>query len=194
VTFSADSRVLAVGGVGEQQGDPGAVVFWNVENGERIRVLDWCSFGDRVRDVAFSPDGKTLAIVTERATRGDNSVSVLWKLAENLPSVQLTEVEGISCIAFSPDGSRLVAGRGFQQSGKQLGEIIFWAIANGADTRENRGEMVRTWTDSTGRFQIRATFVKHDNGEVILRKADGRELILDLVKLSEEDQRYIRSR
>ena len=48
---------------------------------------------------------------------------------------------------------------------------------------------LRTWTDSTGEFTIEAEFVALTDGQVKLRRKDGKVLTLPLSRLSEQDQR-----
>lgn len=54
-----------------------------------------------------------------------------------------------------------------------------------------RADDVRTWTDSTGKHKIRASFVSLENGRVTLEKPDGTSLEIDLKKLSKADQKYL---
>jgi hypothetical protein len=50
---------------------------------------------------------------------------------------------------------------------------------------------VRTWTDSTGKFKIEATFAGKEGDSVLLTKTDGKTIKLPLAKLSKEDQDHI---
>lgn len=47
---------------------------------------------------------------------------------------------------------------------------------------------VRTWTDSSGKYEIKAEFVSLINGKVTLKREDGEEKTLPLSKLSDADQ------
>jgi len=47
---------------------------------------------------------------------------------------------------------------------------------------------LRTWTDSTGKFKVRARFVKLADGTVHFLREDGREATVPLERLSEADQ------
>ncbi|MCH8042381.1 MAG: hypothetical protein IID44_01560 [Planctomycetes bacterium] len=49
----------------------------------------------------------------------------------------------------------------------------------------------RTWTDSSGKHKIDATFVKVANGKVTLRKSDGRVIEIPVASLSKEDQQFL---
>jgi SLA1 homology domain 1, SHD1 len=46
-----------------------------------------------------------------------------------------------------------------------------------------------SWADSSGQFRIEATFVRLDGSNVILRKADGKEISVPLTRLSSESQK-----
>jgi len=60
-----------------------------------------------------------------------------------------------------------------------------------ASTSESKA-VVRTWTDKTGNFQIKAELVEFKDGKVTLRKTDGSDLTLPADKLSVRDQIYVR--
>ncbi|MHB0960349.1 MAG: trypsin-like peptidase domain-containing protein [Pirellulaceae bacterium] len=51
---------------------------------------------------------------------------------------------------------------------------------------------LRTWTDASGEFTTAATFVSLTDGQVTLRKKDGKEITLPMSKLSDVDTAYIR--
>lgn len=51
----------------------------------------------------------------------------------------------------------------------------------------------RKWTDATGNFSVEADFVELVDGQVALRRTDGRVVRLPLERLSEADQRHVES-
>lgn len=55
-------------------------------------------------------------------------------------------------------------------------------------------ESIRTWKDTTGNFSIKATFVKMSGDLVVLQRSDQQQLSIPLVKLSANDQQYVRKR
>ncbi len=59
------------------------------------------------------------------------------------------------------------------------------ALVQGQENRPSR-----TWTDVTGEFRIEAELVRIRGDEVVLRRADKREITLPLAKLSKADQEY----
>ncbi|MCL2304758.1 MAG: SHD1 domain-containing protein [Planctomycetaceae bacterium] len=50
---------------------------------------------------------------------------------------------------------------------------------------------MRTWTDRTGQFTVEAEFVRWDNGNVHLRKTNGKEITLPMLQLAPEDLGYV---
>jgi len=59
-----------------------------------------------------------------------------------------------------------------------------------ASTAEDRSAL-RTWTDRSGKFQIRAKYVATEGENVKLEKADGTVIAVPLERLSEEDQKFL---
>ncbi|MBU4272981.1 MAG: trypsin-like peptidase domain-containing protein [Planctomycetes bacterium] len=58
--------------------------------------------------------------------------------------------------------------------------------------KKERSEM-RVWTDSTGKFRIKAKCIGVEDGKVKLEKSDGSVLRVPLEKLSEADKRFLAS-
>jgi hypothetical protein len=72
--------------------------------------------------------------------------------------------------------------------------ILVLLVANVAMGQQPSAESeFRTWTDSTGKFQVEAKFTNYRNLEVTLELADGKALELPLKKLSRDDQLFVRS-
>lgn len=101
--FSGDGRLGIAGTVGEIQ-------LWNLEKGERSRVLR-TAYGpskthrDDIHACLVSPDGTWVA-----AARGDNTVS-LWPVNQDSEPRRLEGHGGpVLCCAVTPDGSKLVTG------------------------------------------------------------------------------------
>lgn len=60
-----------------------------------------------------------------------------------------------------------------------------------SSTTEEPKADVRTWTDKTGAFEVKARLLSHSNGKIELEKEDGRVVTLPLDKLSEPDKKFI---
>jgi thiol-disulfide isomerase/thioredoxin len=52
----------------------------------------------------------------------------------------------------------------------------------------------RKWSDKTGKFSVTAELVDVKDGKAVLRRGDGKEVAVDLERLSAEDQKYIEDR
>jgi WD40 repeat protein len=92
-----------------------SVRFWDAASGEPRGELP--RSGSRVADLAFSPDGATLALA-----RGDGTIS-LWDVARARErGVLRTPGRGLQSMAFSSDG-RLLA------TGGMDGAVRFWDMA-----------------------------------------------------------------
>lgn len=50
----------------------------------------------------------------------------------------------------------------------------------------------RFWSDSTGKFQVAASYVEASNGRVTLRKGNGQTIAVPLNRLSRDDQEFVR--
>jgi hypothetical protein len=73
-----------------------------------------------------------------------------------------------------------------------LAVVWFTVIATGPQ-RALAADEVRTWRDSTGKFQIRATLVKQEAGAVHLKRDDGRLITVPIDRLSKEDRVHLES-
>lgn len=59
------------------------------------------------------------------------------------------------------------------------------------DQPEHLQPKQRTWTDSTGKFKLKATFVEYANGKVVLEKPDRQLVEIDQKKMSSRDRQYV---
>ena len=71
-----------------------------------------------------------------------------------------------------------------------IGEVLKFLGAS-PDKPEALTQSLRTWTDVTGQFRIKATLVQKVGNIVRLKKESGEVIAIPLNKLSEQDRRLI---
>jgi WD40 repeat protein len=103
LAFSPDGRMLASGAT------DGTVFQWELRTKKLLTVPN--GEYDRVANLTFSPDGKTVAWVREGSVEERwRSRVTLWRVGHGLPPVSLaSSSQNILAIAFSPDGKTLAA-------------------------------------------------------------------------------------
>jgi RNA polymerase sigma factor (sigma-70 family) len=177
IDLSPDGRTLAAAVHGEEQ-----VRFWDVRAQKELEPLA-LNLGRSTRAVAFSPDGKLLAVTLEEGVG-------LWdrttrKEVRRLPGKE----SGVRCPVFSRDGQRLAVadGRGVELwdlktgqpchdfgHGHTVNAVAFspdgQTIVSGAARADN---LVRTWDTLTG--QSKGRWQGHQDGiKAVAYAPDGR--------------------
>jgi len=118
LAFSREGKTLATGNNGE------IIHLWDVVSGQELRALDGKPGG--VYSVAFSPDGKLLATVSNEifATK-ENAFGLapgfvkIWDLATGTAQSEFRGTYQIRSLAFSPDGRTLAVGQ-------RDGNVLYW--------------------------------------------------------------------
>ncbi|MBL0144203.1 MAG: caspase family protein [Betaproteobacteria bacterium] len=101
--YSTDGKNIAAASI------DGTVALWDLEGARQARAFN--SHAGAAVDVAFSPDGKTLAVSnTGGATVFSDDVTVLWDVATGAQTRVFPDNFGGN-LSFSPDGRRLLGGR-----------------------------------------------------------------------------------
>jgi WD40 repeat protein len=110
------------------------VRVWEVETSTEIAWLADEALADAV---AFSPDGQSIASVTEDSSIGSREVRV-WDLATGAEIARLAHEAEVGALAFSPDG-QLIA------SGSRDGMVRVWEVETGTEIfRLTHGGWVET--------------------------------------------------
>lgn len=74
---------------------------------------------------------------------------------------------------------------------RSLALMLLAVVAAACISSPLAGEL-RTWKDSSGKFQVEAEFVGFKDGKVTLRKAGGESLTIPSSRLSPDDQKFVR--
>jgi eukaryotic-like serine/threonine-protein kinase len=98
LAFSPDGGML----VGD--GNDGVIRVWDTTTGKEVHALTKTGHLQRAQSVAFSPDGKTLALWTDE-------IVTCWDSATGVPrDLWISQMGGTNCLAYSPDGQTLAMG------------------------------------------------------------------------------------
>ena len=118
----------------------GTARVWAADTGREVARL---THGDRVFDVAFSPDGRYVVSGSE-----DNTARV-WEAASGREVARLTHDWVVTAVAFSPDGRYVV-------SGSEDTTARVWEAASGREVaRMTHGDEVGTVAFSPdGRYVV----------------------------------------
>jgi WD40 repeat protein len=135
LAFSPDSNVLAAAtGYGGEL----TITLWHVASGNELRRLKEKNPKGSDYQIAFAPDGKTLA--STRAGTFEISSTLLWDVATGKVLHDLTNKQSTSSIAFSPDCKTLALG-----SADSI--VHLWDVATGREVRQFRGHATERYRD-----------------------------------------------
>jgi WD40 repeat protein/tRNA A-37 threonylcarbamoyl transferase component Bud32 len=149
--FSPSGDLIACGGWGGLPGGPGSylgtVTVWDTATRQRLSelaVADWAAA------VAFSPDGKALAIGTGTFTLGLKAGELLLWDPRGRKVLRRFEgfAESVWQVAFSPDGSHLAAAIGdyLAPPTGRPGEVRVWEVATGRLIHTFTGHQSCVWS------------------------------------------------
>jgi WD40 repeat protein len=126
LAFTPDGKLLAVGGGGFNKDTEkawGELRVWDATAGKELLSVSWAE--NRVTNIAFAPDGKTLAACSS------NGAVALWDVATGKKLGDLgTNPNGATGLAYSPDGKLVACGNFYREL-----TIKLWDAATGKEVR-----------------------------------------------------------
>jgi WD40 repeat protein len=152
LAFSQDGRVLALGGsVRAQSAWRGKLVTWDVAAGRRRAIL--APDHAEIHNLAFSPDGRTVASGSEH----DTTVALSDAVTGETHTTLNFDGDGVEGLSFAPDGRVLAVAM-------STGGIILQQLAKGT-----RRLLV---ADPPGAFHARTVSFSHDGRMVAAGGSD----------------------
>ncbi|MFD3548286.1 hypothetical protein ACFWUW_22245 [Streptomyces sp. NPDC058655] len=143
VSLSRDGRTLAVLTGGDSSPSPvHELSLWNVTDLRHPRRLPFRADVEEVQDAAFSPDGRTLAVVAG----GVDGTLTLWDVGDPAAPRRLSEPTAATdayAVRFSADGRTLVTAAGLVTKGASFGPDSIahysgWQLWDVGDARRPR--------------------------------------------------------
>ena len=162
VTFSPDGKIIA------SNRESHTIQMWDVETGSLIKNLKLKQHLWSTRDIAFSPDGKTLASLNPKSITID-----LWDVKKGVQKQSYKDIQtlrqyggsSLNRCEFNPDGKYLVAG-------SVNSTLSIWEVDSGYlfNTLNGLSHIVRDLTFS-------------QDGTTLITSGDGTILVWDFASL-----------
>jgi WD40 repeat protein len=143
VAFSPDGKLALSAGEHDH-----TVRLWDVETGKEIRKFE--GHKEAVHCVAFSPDGKRILSGGgggEGGQPGTDNALRLWEVATGKLLRQFKgHTNGVWCVAFSPDGKRVLSGSGNWVLDSTDTSVRLWDVETGKELERFIGHTATVWS------------------------------------------------
>jgi len=190
VAFSPDGKVLAAGysnkgkvGDGGVFDGGGGVVLFEPTSRQRLQAPPLSVTEGSLLTIAFSPDGKKIAVGFGRGGDGEGGVVLFDATSrQRLQDAPLRVNEGyVQTVVFSPEGSILAAGySNVSNRGEGGGGVVLFDLRNGERLRAahfpvTEGNVIGAAFSPDGKTMAAGFSVDGDGGGVVLFVATNRE-------------------
>jgi WD40 repeat protein len=130
VAYSPKGDMIVTGGYARDQ-DP--VILWNAASGQRIKSLPMN--GKRVRCLAFSPDGKSVAV----GCRDHPGPVRIWDITTWHEQILQSITDDCQAVVFSPDGKTLA-------TASDTGGVKLWDTETGLEQKSLLDPKIDVWS------------------------------------------------
>ena len=156
-----DSSFLASAGADKK------INFWKMPEG---KIAQSGTVDFRVRAIAMSNDGKTLATV------GESETIQLWDVPTGKPTTKLTDkMDWTLCVAFSSDGKQLL-------TGDYQGGVRLWDIAGGKKVKDLPAPPMPAPKTPPDPVSVTAVTFAPDGKTIVVGTAEGK---IDFINLAD---------
>ncbi len=117
--------------------DAQKVIIFNLQTNKRVVQFEKPHGWDRIENLIFSPDSKTLAVFGRNVLMNETRIiASLWDIEARREKLAIKGDGDVNSIAFSPDGSQLAGSRGYWESADadsatSSGQIWIWSTKTG---------------------------------------------------------------
>ncbi len=147
VAFQPGGRLFACAVTNE--GSKGGVVLYDLQSRSQVRMLPGPPRSQWSVGLAFSPDGRHLAVGYGQWSSGDPTKTAPLVIYEVETGKIVRQIEGfldgVYSVAWSPDGKWIATGSGVYQHRPMLGEVKVWNAATGELVYDLKGHSDCVW-------------------------------------------------
>jgi hypothetical protein len=153
-----------------------------------MQVLSVSPQGDYIATAIFSDDVRAYWDIFSKKYIDQANTIEIWSTKDK-KKVHTLKLNSLSDVYFAPDWSLLELERFDNDNQKMVSEVI--DLSNILPLQNSSIHQVREWNSTVG-TKTNAKYISSTETAVKLEKEDGKIITVPLVKLSQEDQEYVK--